>query len=593
MATNKYSVRGEADMKQHDSAIKKSASEVYKYKKQVEGAKADIKKFGNDISGLTGRVMKLNPAIGSIVSAFSRFAPNISLATGSIVILNKTIQSSDVLTDSWNSDLRVLTSSVDSFFARLSTADFSGFLLGLTKVSDAAKKVAEDLDEISTRQMFMDVSTAKFNKRKKELEQILINKNSTKEEVEAAKKELKNLYKDYAAEQRELADKAKETFKDMIREHLKGVGIEATDAWINEVFTNYGSNNSYKKQYESFQKRLRELAEKRNKIVGDNAAKSGRSNFNPNPPEAIAIDNEMRRIKNSQEYKVARVVANFSEDKIKEAQGHLINAYNAEAKLIEEQTNEMRKVQKAEGRYTKSTTSKSKEREEIEVPPKIFSEEADLIAGMYTTISEANKKILDEQLNTLPALEGHIEVNEELARLYAKENDLLEEQHELLNLQIDSISSLGSVFSNLGDTFDSTEFKAAGIITQAIATLIEGYTKAMASFAATSSPWAWIGFSVAGLATLTSVISQIHSLSGYANGGIIQGANTIGDYNLARVNSGEMILNGTQQARLFSLLNSPISGNNVSASNQVEFKIKGQDLVGIITNYNKKVGRVL
>lgn len=594
MATNDATIRINADIKNLTSSLNKSTADIRRLKKEAEDTKQNFKKFGNDMSGLLGRVTKLNPAISSLVSAFSRFAPSIGLATGSIAIFNKTIQSSDVLSDSWNSDLRVLTSSVDSFFARISTADFSGFLQGLSNVSAAARKVAEDLDDITSRQMFVDVSTAKFNKRKAELEQIIIDKNSTKEQVEAAKKELKNLYKNYAAEQRELADKAKETFKDMIRERLKGVGIEATDAWINEVFTNFDSNNSYKKQYESFQERLIKLAEKRNKIVGDNAAKSGRSNFNPNPPEAIAIDNEMRRIKNSQEYKVASVVANFPEDKIKEAQGHLINALNVETMLTEERTNEMRKVQRAEGRYDKSTTSfdfTDENRDKVNelIRQYLTGSKGNYVSQLLWQPIEVNKEIEESEIQAAEVIkEKEREKQEEIERT----NKALEKQKTILDLQVSSISSLSSVFSNLGDTFDNTELKAAGIIAQAIANIIKGYSEASAQ-SATLGPWAWAAFSLAGLAQVTSVISQIHSLSGYASGGIIQGANTIGDYNLARVNSGEMILNGTQQARLFSLLNSPISGNNVSASNQVEFKIKGQDLVGIITNYNKKVGRVL
>lgn len=383
----------------------------------------------------------------------------------------------------------------------------------------------------------------------------------------------------------------------MIRKQLEDVGIdEATDAWINEVFTNFDSNNSYKKQYESFQKRLSELTEKRNKIVGDNAAKSGRSNFNPNPPEAIAIDNEMRRIKNSQEYKVARVVANFSEDKIKEAQGHLINAYNAEANLIEEQTNEMRKVQKAEGRYTTSTTSTSfdftdENRDKVNelIRQYLTGSSGNYVSQLQWKAIEVNKEIEESEIQAADVIE---EEERRKRKEIEETNKALEKQKSILDLQVSSISSFGSALSDLGNTFDNTGLKAAGIIAQAIANIIKGYSEASAQ-SATLGPWAWAAFSLAGLAQVTSVISQIHSLSGYASGGIIQGANTIGDYNLARVNSGEMILNGTQQARLFSLLNSPISGNNVSASNQVEFKIKGQDLVGIITNYNKKVGRVL
>lgn len=565
MATNKYSVRGEADMKQHDSAIKKSASEVYKYKKQVEGTKADIKKFAGGVSDLVGKFGKFVPAIAAVSSATA--------------ILNNTIKATQTTSDAFDITVNAMKASVDSFFFALSTGNFKTFLDGLYDVIEASKEVSKNLDELGDRQLFLDRSTADYNLLKAEQNKIIYDRNSTKEQVEAAKAKLREATEAYRKEQEALVQKALDTAASMLQQAFKDTGAKVSNDTINKIVGNIDLYNDWKKKYLDYEAQKRQFRiNKGNALDG-----SGKAYW----------QSRIDEINNSNSYKIANAVYNTSDEKLKEANGHYINARNIQTQMINDDTNQMRLEQRVDNRFNKSTTSKSKEREEIEVPPKIFSEEADLIAGMYTTISEANKKILDEQLNTLPALEGHIEVNEELARLYAKENDLLEEQHELLNLQIDSISSLGSVFSNLGNTFDSTEFKAAGIITQAIATLIEGYTKAMASFAATSSPWAWIGFSVAGLATLTSVISQIHSLSGYANGGIIQGANTIGDYNLARVNSGEMILNGTQQARLFSLLNSPISGNNVSASNQVEFKIKGQDLVGIITNYNKKVGRVL
>lgn len=84
------------------------------------------------------------------------------------------------------------------------------------------------------------------------------------------------------------------------------------------------------------------------------------------------------------------------------------------------------------------------------------------------------------------------------------------------------------------------------------------------------------------------ITSIFAGLPKFAHGGIVQGASTIGDNNLARVNAGEMILNKQQQATLFGMLN----GSNSSAlgknGGQVEFKIKGADLVGTINNYNSR-----
>ena len=69
----------------------------------------------------------------------------------------------------------------------------------------------------------------------------------------------------------------------------------------------------------------------------------------------------------------------------------------------------------------------------------------------------------------------------------------------------------------------------------------------------------------------------------YAEGGIIGGGSNHGDMQLARVNSGEMILNNTQQARLFDLLDGGAS--MVGNGGNVEFKIKGSDLYGSLRNY--------
>ena len=67
----------------------------------------------------------------------------------------------------------------------------------------------------------------------------------------------------------------------------------------------------------------------------------------------------------------------------------------------------------------------------------------------------------------------------------------------------------------------------------------------------------------------------------FAKGGIVSGGSKYGDKMLARVNSGEMILNNKQQKRLFDMANGSggLGGN-------VAFKIQGKDLVGVLRNNN-------
>lgn len=88
------------------------------------------------------------------------------------------------------------------------------------------------------------------------------------------------------------------------------------------------------------------------------------------------------------------------------------------------------------------------------------------------------------------------------------------------------------------------------------------------------------------IATVVGIAATVSGyLSGsYAEGGIINGATTHGDQLLARVNAGEMILNGTQQRNLFNMLDNV--GATGGIGGQINFKLKGSDLYGSLRNYS-------
>ena len=79
-------------------------------------------------------------------------------------------------------------------------------------------------------------------------------------------------------------------------------------------------------------------------------------------------------------------------------------------------------------------------------------------------------------------------------------------------------------------------------------------------------------------------------MGAFESGGIVGGQDYHGDKRTVRVNSGEMILNQRQQANLFNMIN---SNGGVSLGGNVEFKIKGRELVGVLNNFNNKTSKVL
>ena len=121
---------------------------------------------------------------------------------------------------------------------------------------------------------------------------------------------------------------------------------------------------------------------------------------------------------------------------------------------------------------------------------------------------------------------------------------------------------------------------------QALTTAKKG--EAIASGVASAAETPLVGWLLAGAAA-AAVLAALASIPSFSTGGIFAGNSTIGDMNLARVNAGEMILNNRQQRNLFNLLN----GNGGSnGGGQVEFKIKGKELFGVLNNYQNKIAKV-
>lgn len=105
-----------------------------------------------------------------------------------------------------------------------------------------------------------------------------------------------------------------------------------------------------------------------------------------------------------------------------------------------------------------------------------------------------------------------------------------------------------------------------------------GAAAAGGASAVASIPIVGPALAVAAAASIAAAI--LAAMSKFANGGIVGYGSKTGDNTLARVNRGELILNEHQQATLFNA----IKTGNLGGGGNVQFKIRGCDLVGAIEN---------
>lgn len=137
----------------------------------------------------------------------------------------------------------------------------------------------------------------------------------------------------------------------------------------------------------------------------------------------------------------------------------------------------------------------------------------------------------------------------------------------------------------------STTLPAIGSLISAISALtaaeaVEAGVAATGKAVSTSKHWIE---AIAAVASLGAVVATAISAASkpniqrFADGGIVGGSSFTGDRVPAMVNSGEMILNKTQQARLFKIANGGAPGDNA-----VTFHISGTDLVGVLNNNSRK-----
>jgi hypothetical protein len=154
----------------------------------------------------------------------------------------------------------------------------------------------------------------------------------------------------------------------------------------------------------------------------------------------------------------------------------------------------------------------------------------------------------------------------------------------------------GQAAENLGAALagmDDPAARAAGTVISAIANIALGFGQAVAS-AGSMGPWAWLAYVAAGTAALATTISTVHSLTGYAEGGMIKGNSYSGDNigglvdgsQFVGLNAGEVVLNASQQ----NMLAQNLQGAGVNTV-RVIGTLRGNDIVLAVDRSLQASGR--
>ncbi len=588
-----YKIRLTADTTQHDRALNQSAQEVYKYTKRVETTKKSL-------GGLAKKFIPLASAAGAVNVAVKEFG----VAT----------KMNQQLADSYGRTMQMCRTANEQFMLSLSTADFSGFISNLVNARTNAKKLYDAMDALATQKILSKGKLAEINAR---LVEARLDARQGKKGAKQTIKLLEQALEDELLKQEPLIKKNIQT---KIEEVLGW--NSAKDGAINvDMVLDWSQKGE-----SAIQAEIDRLKRYQNELdIQYNGSTKGLTNasrYGKWGNEYWSAEKQIDLLR--------KVKGRLTDgDALSEVQD-LISSYWALRQSIAQ-------AKLGNNRYTGGgSTSKTDNKPSFQagsiadIEARISALEGRLKNEALTAVDatriqtsidalELQKQAIELSRQPLVKLSSAIEEIPPIELKVLNSDEFISEIQqaidgiETLGMTIDDLENMG----NIGDAFQSIGEMVqsmSGVVSEESAKMISAIGNSISIIGqALSSISAMMlakgAASVmdlpfpANLAALTSivgavmgVISQIKSINSetFADGGIISGSTTIGDMNLARVNSGEMILNNGQQARLFRMLNTSSVFNGFSNDNgNVTFTIKGADLVGTLNNYQNKRKRVI
>ena len=228
----------------------------------------------------------------------------------------------------------------------------------------------------------------------------------------------------------------------------------------------------------------------------------------------------------------------------------------------------------------------------------IIQNEDDLAAALVLLEQVKQRQLYDV------AVEGYVKRLAAQSEFVEQSQSIAESTDDItgnmksLRDSLDGINDGGRAVENLGRAMsqlsDNKGWQGFGHIIAGVGSAVQAYTQlaAAAQLAATSQAaaetptvWGKIAAVTSMLTVFTSMISQVQSMNSYAEGGII-GGNNFTDGIVARVSSGEMMINPADQKKLYDSIHSGDMGGGGGPA-----VITGEMIVMAVNAYGRRTNR--
>ena len=564
-------------------SIVKLSLESNKYEQGMRQAQ----KLWNDFTKGLGLSMGKFTAVGAAIGAVS----------AALKVSKDAFFKNEQQLDEWNRTVESSKSVYSGFLNSLNNGDISGFLSNINTITEAARAAYDALDELSTFNAFNQIQTQKTRTGFTEaMAGFRLGENS-KEDVQKAAKE-------YQAELRTRQKKEQEAYMQAVRK----IAAERGVSWggLEQALTGkYGDYETLKKTMPSG-KQIKFLPG--GQFGGTNAVEVPMAvTIQEKMGEALRSlnDTELKELQalGAQAYRTGEEIAQIDKQMARVLNGRQTGSSGSggtggggrsrgggnKTELTEMQQNQQtintltQEYVKISDNANDATRARQDEiQKEIQLLQqrnnllKLYAEQAQgkLQGGDIQTTELGSGSILGSFKDM--KIEGLSEDQMEKVREgMAKMNQTANESQRSFSLAATAVNAMGSALGNIKDP----GVQIMGMIGQAIANIALGFAQASAK-EGKGGVWYWIAATAAGLATMVATISSIHSATGYAKGGIVEGNSYSGDNmmfggdGLYGLNAGELVLTKSQQNSLAQQL----SGNGMGNIN-VSGRISGTDIL--------------
>lgn len=573
----------------------------------------NINKSAKQIQGFQQRI---NTFSSAAITSFTKFAGGIGIALTASEAFEKGIRSCQTTSDLFDNNLNAAKDSVDAFFRSLVTGDWNSFNNGIIGAFNNLKDLSMIMDELADKKLSLSYIKAEDLRDVERFEQIAKDTNKTYTERVNAVQNMSGVISHLNKSIKETNDLDIEALNKSYASK-SGLNINREDLDYFFKNTNFSgelttaANNAYKEYI-----RLQREASKKYAANRQDVNTFGYDPSRRYQKEYLEAKKALEVYQQQNDFLIKQGwLTEEADDKRKQTVERLKEQLNAEKEIysLQKRADETRRSVTTSNKAntistTTTTTNTITEGSIAEIEKKIASLKQQYTnaandgtrAGIMVAIKEAETQLKMMQLRAikmdlLSSKPIHIAAKNPLEGLDTSDLDPFRdtEVFQKDNSTLDYLATIGSLMGNISGATDN----ATASWLNYFSNILAGTTALLPLLASVFKIKAMEGIAsqaklkfplniIAMAATAAGLAAAVANIPKFTNGGIFTGNNTIGDMNIARVNSGEMILNNRQQRNLFNILNS--NGSSTNGNTEVKLRIEGRDLVGVLSNqYNK------